>query len=443
MKKILWICNIMLPVIAKELGFSYSNREGWLSGIYARIRGGDRLYEIIPCVPISREDMEALPKERILGGSKEHQRGVPCFRKLQIEDAVCYVFEEDLNCPERYDSGLERLFREIFADAEPSMIHIFGTEFPHALAAARAYQNPAHTLVGIQGLCGEIARVYRAGLPDDVWSQVSFRDFLKKDSMKQQQNKFVQRGEHEKQLLELAGHITGRTEFDQQQTAAIHPDAVYHAMNETMRSEFYEGNWNIGDVEPYSIFLGQGDYPLKGMHFLLEAMGQLKDAYPQLHLYVAGNSIISHRTFKEKLKLSAYGKYLLVLLRIYELEDKVTVLGKLTAEEMKAQFLRSSVFVCPSVLENSPNTVGEAMLLGVPVVASRTGGIPSMIEDGETGLLFQNQDVDDLADSIAQIWSNPGYAVELSQKERIRAGQVHDGEQNYERLLEIYGEILG
>ena len=213
-------------------------------------------------------------------------------------------------------------------------------------------------------------------------------------------------------------------------------------MNETMRQEFYEGRWKPEQTECHSIFLGQGDYPLKGMHFLLEAMGRLKENYPDLKLYVAGNSIISHETAKDRCRLSAYGKYLLVLIRLYELQDRVIVLGRLSAEEMKAQFLRSSVFVCPSVMENSPNTIGEAMLLGVPVVASRTGGIPSMVEDGVTGLLFHNEDVEDLADSIDRIWSDQALAKELSAHERIRASHIHDGNKNYERLLEIYREIL-
>lgn len=438
----------MLPVIAKELGLPYSNREGWLSGIYARIRQENRNMKITVCFPMSRETMEKLPASRIPGCEREQGRDKGrdkermYWRKLCVFENPCYAFEEDLTHPENYDIRMERQFEEILAEAKPDILHVFGTEFPHTLAAVRAFHDPSHTLIGIQGLCGEIAKVYRAGLPDSVWSRISFRDFLRKDSMRQQQRKFYQRAEHEKQALLLTGHITGRTEFDRTETAAINPNAQYHSMNETMRSEFYEGEWQIGQAEKYSIFLGQGDYPLKGMHFLLEAMGKLKDSYPELHLYVAGNSIISYQTLKEKCKLSAYGKYLRVLMRVYELEDKVTMLGRLSAEEMKEQFLRSGVFVCPSVLENSPNTLGEAMLLGVPVVASRTGGIPSMIEDGVTGLLFHNRDADDLADSIAQIWDDPRYAQELSQRERIRARLVHDGEQNYERLLQIYGEIL-
>ena len=65
-----------------------------------------------------------------------------------------------------------------------------------------------------------------------------------------------------------------------------------------------------------------------------------------------------------------------------------------------------------------------------------------MVEDGVTGLLFHNEDVEDLADSIDRIWSDQALAKELSAHERIRAAHIHDGNKNYERLLEIYREIL-
>ena len=65
-----------------------------------------------------------------------------------------------------------------------------------------------------------------------------------------------------------------------------------------------------------------------------------------------------------------------------------------------------------------------------------------MVEDGVTGLLFHNEDVEDLADSIDRIWSDQLLAKELSAHERIRASHINDGNKNYERLLEIYREIL-
>lgn len=419
----------MLPAIARVKKLPYSNREGWLSGIFGQIAGrrDEAGKEVVlgVCYPVERKEEE---------------------EQLTVEGISCYGFCENLQKPEYYAADMERRFQEIFADFGPDILHIFGTEFPHALAAARAFGKSERTLVGIQGLCNEIAKVYMAGVPESVCRSRTFRDMVRKDSLMRQQEKFVCRGRNEIEVLRLAGHITGRTRFDREGSLKWHPDARYHQMNETMRSSFYTGEWKPESCEKHSIFLGQGDYPLKGFHFLLEAMPYLLVKYPDTKVYVAGNSIVAHHSWKEKLKLSAYGKYLLSLINRYELSDKVTMLGKLSEEEMKEHFLKAAVYVCPSVLENSPNTIGEAMLLGVPVVASHTGGIPDMISDGEDGLLFPVGDVKALAKAIEAVFEETGgengtLAQRLSVAARKRAVEAHDGERNYRRLLEIYEEI--
>lgn len=428
MKKILWICNIMLPAIAKELHLPYSSREGWLSGIFDRIttENDSKEVEISVCFPNGGE-----------------------FNDLTVRGVQCYGFYENLNTPEKYDRSLEAAFREIFKRAEPDMIHIFGTEFPHALAAARAFGRPEKTLIGIQGLCSEIARVYMAGLPERAAAKATFRDIIRKDSLKQQQQKFYLRGQNETEAIRLTGNITGRTGFDREKTAGINPRACYYSMNETMRSSFYEGKWHPNSCEKHSIFLGQGDYPLKGFHFLIQAMPLILRKYPDTVLYVAGSNVIAHSTWKEKLKLPAYGKYLLKLIRRYKLEDKIIPLGRISEEEMKQRFLTSHIFVCASVLENSPNTVGEAMLLGVPVAASRVGGIPDMVTDGEDGLLFESGDIEAIAKAVMAVFDErtgeegSTLAEKLSENARKRAAGVHNKETNYQRLLEIYKSILG
>lgn len=434
MTRVLWICNIMFPDIARKLSLPYSSREGWLSGIFGQLtaRGQERWFELGICYP----EAGALTE-------KTQSKG-----PVTVKGVPCYGFAEDLGAPERYDSLLEARFLEIYRDFEPDMIHVFGTEFPHCLAAVRTFGRPQQTLIGIQGLCCEIARVYMAQLPKKVQSRVTFRDFIRRDSLKRQQKKFYARGENEKEAIRLAGHITGRTEFDRKGTAGINPGACYHSMNETMRSSFYEGEWKPESCLKHSIFLGQGDYPLKGFHFLLEAMPHILEKYPDASLYVAGNNIISCQTWKDRLKLPAYGKYLLGLIRKYGLRDRVFMLGKLTEAQMKEQFLKSNVYVCPSVLENSPNTVGEAMLLGVPVAASEAGGIPDMIADGQEGLLFAPGNPEEIAGAVLSVFDEERdregrtLAERLSEAGRRRARITHNGKVNYGRLLEIYGEIL-
>ena len=452
--RILWLCNIMLPAIGEALGLPYSNREGWLTGIYERIckeegkgierengistdggsisdgvRGNKRI-ELGICFPM----------EEMLF----HSLGMKTGGRFRIGEAgvVCYALEENLAAPEIYDNRIEGHIKEILEDFKPDIVHIFGTEFPHTLAMVRAFGRPERMLVGIQWLCSACADAYMADLPERVIQRKTFRDWLKKDSIPQQQEKFRIRGEREKEALKGVRHITGRTEFDRRETGKINSEANYHFMNETMRSPFYSGRWKAEKCRPYSIFLSQGDYPLKGFHYVLRAMPEILARYPKACVYVAGNNIIAHKSVKDKIKISSYGKYLLELIKKYGLEKHVKILGRLSADEMKKQFLKSSLYICPSSLENSPNSVGEAMLLGVPVAAADTGGIPSMITDGKEGLLYPPGNVKKLAECVMRTWEEQEETLKRAEAARARALQTHDGNRNYERLLGIYEEIL-
>lgn len=429
--RVLWLCNIMLPVIGKSLGLPYSNREGWLSGSYERISGayGREEERTVTALGI------CFPTDRIIP-DKMGTEG-----NFKLGATSCYAFEERLTAPEIYDVGLERRFAEILSDYRPDMVHIFGTEFPHTLAMVRAYGRPERTLIGLQGICSACADAYMAGVPEYVQNRVTFRDYIKRDSIRGQQEKFRIRGAHEQEALKNTGHVTGRTAFDREETQRINKMVRYHPMNETMRASFYTDEWEAEGAVPHSIFLSQGDYPLKGFHYVLHAMPRILSRYPDARIYVAGNSIINNRTLKDKLKISSYGKYLRELIVAYRLEEKVVMLGGLPEEEMKKQYLKSSVFVCPSAVENSPNSLGEAMLLGVPAVAAATGGIPSMLEDKKEGLLYEAGDICALADAVIAVWDEPEAARKRAQAARRRAMGTHDADRNYEQLLRIYREI--
>lgn len=426
--KVLWVCNIMLPTIARQLGTSYSSREGWLSGLLERVvqeQGWNRI-ELGIAFPVDEE----------MGNF---------YRQLQLGENTtchCYGFLENLNTPEVYDDGLETRFSEILEDFKPDILHVFGTEFPHTLACIKVYGRPERTLVGIQGVCSAIAEEYMADLPPKVQRQVTLRDRIRHDSIKQQQKKFKKRGENEKKALLLTGNVAGRTDFDITQTQKMNPEAKYYYLNETLRGIFYHDRWKRTTCRPYSIFLSQGDYPLKGFHYLLRALPRVLEQFPDAHVYVAGNNIIESGTLQDRLKLSAYGKYLRKLIKENNLGDKITMLGKLTAEEMKEQYLQSHLFVLPSALENSPNSLGEAMLLGVPCVAADVGGVHNLLTDGGDGMLYPAGDVEALADRIIEIFTKEAIVERFSDNARKHARVNHDADQNYYRLIHIYREIL-
>jgi glycosyltransferase involved in cell wall biosynthesis len=96
----------------------------------------------------------------------------------------------------------------------------------------------------------------------------------------------------------------------------------------------------------------------------------------------------------------------------------------------------------PSYIENSPNNLCEAMILGMPCVATFAGGTGSLLKDGEEGILIQDGDPYVLAGAILELKNYPEKAVEMSQKARASALKRHNVESVTEQYLNIYREII-
>ena len=428
--RVLWLCNIMIQFIAKSLVKKIIVKEGWLSGLASKLILNRSRHDITLaiCFPAS-SDLDMVKTDKSL------------FVKDQADTVDYYIFREDTAHPEKYDAGLEESLGAIMEDFKPDVLHIFGTEFPHTLAAVKAFHNPQRTLIGIQGLCSAIADVYMADLPLAAQKKKTVRDILKKDGLFEQQEKFRKRGAFETEALSLVGHVTGRTDFDREMTKKLAPQAKYHFMNETLRSEFYSNTWNIDKIEHFSLFLSQGNYPIKGLHYVLDILPEIVEEYENTTVYVAGDVITAHGSLRDKIRLSGYGKYLLSQIKKHKLEDHIKFVGRLHSDRMCARFLKTHVFLCPSAIENSPNSVGEAMLLGVPVVSADVGGVHNLLTDKKDGLLYPKDKPKRLKDAILQIFEDDKLAMYFSANARAHAMKTHNPDTNYNRLMEIYYEI--
>lgn len=434
--RVLWVCNIMLPRVAEYFNKESSSREGWLTGLSELVLTRDEGSEITlgVCFPTLDEELLESGEARI---ELEKRRVL-----------YAYPFREDVHKAEIYDKGLEGRFTEIVNAFQPDLIHCFGTEFPHTLAAVKAFHKPERSLIGIQGLCSVYADAYRANLPKRVWNRTTFRDFIKRDNLKKQQFKYRKRGMYEIDAIKRVGHVTGRTIWDQCYTQEWNEKAQYHFMNETLRPIFYEGEWNYDECEQGSVFVSQGDYPIKGLHYLLLAMPEILEKHPEVKVYVAGNSIVKTAFekgldgLKGRIKLDSYGKYIYELIREFHLEDKVVFVGNQDAEQMKARYLRANVYLCPSAMENSPNSLGEAMLLGMPIVSTKVGGIPTIFKDRMDGLLYECDDISALAGCVNFMLDGGEVIDKMRMHAKRHAYKTHDGEANFNRLIEIYNLII-
>lgn len=413
--KILWITNILFPAVCKELNLPIPVVGGWMfSGAEALLNASKNV----------KLNVASLYEGKTL-------------ESKQISNITYYLIPRS-KPNHLYDHSLESYWKQIKDILKPDIVHIHGSECPHGLAYINACGNTG-VIVSIQGLVSVYSTYYLGGIPKkEVKKNVTFRDIIRRDSLFNQNLKFHQRGAFEIEMIKKTSHIIGRTSWDKAHIWAINPQARYHYCNETLRNSFYNHKWEYDECEKHSIFLSQAHYPIKGLHQMIRALPLILRDFPQTKVYIAGNDFFSAN---KSWRLNGYGKYIRSLMRTNEISDQLVFTGILSEKEMCERYLRSNVFVCPSSIENSPNSVGEAQLLGVPCIASYVGGTSDMVSHYETGLLYRFEETIMLAELVCQIFEDPYFSRKLSDSERSTAHRRHDPSVNTQTLIKIYQSI--
>ena len=413
--RLLWLCNIAPGTVKEKLYGGASIGGLWIDHVLS---------------DLMEEDLEL----RILCPGKPGQG--------KLNDRVDYAtFQE--SCAYRYEEKLEARFRREIRDFQPDVLHIWGSEYGHTLAMVNAAKQEGRlesVAVSIQGLCSVYTRHYLEGLPRQVQRGATLRDLLRRDTLLRQQEKFRLRGELEIAALRQVPHVIGRTSWDRACTQAIAPQAQYHFCNETLREPFYQDAWDYSACRKHRVFASSCVYPIKGFHYLLEAMGEVVKTYPDATIGVPGRSFLA-KTAGEKLRANRYEVYLAELARKYHLEDRIDFLGSLSAEQMKAEYLKANVFVLPSTVENSPNSLGEAMLLGVPCVSADVGGVTDLMTPGTEGRVYPGNAPYLMAYHIRELFAMEETAGILGRTAREHAGRTHNPKINKETLLQIYRQL--
>ena len=169
--------------------------------------------------------------------------------------------------------------------------------------------------------------------------------------------------------------------------------------------------------------------PRKGVHFLLDAFAKVNREVPTARLLLVGNP--ENAQYAQSLRDQVEG---------LELNGTVAFQNHEPQRELGRRIARARVFVLPSLSEGLGRVVVEAMACGTPVIGSRVGGIPEMIEDSVTGFLVPPGHVEALADRIRWVLSHREEAQEMGQRARESAKAFFSPEayvQWYARLFEI------
>lgn len=436
--KILWIINITMPDASEQLGMARPVIGGWLSGYQdALLQEHPDDVELHIIQPALIGDCQNISTTHIATGATVHHHIFPnSWLKLN------YAFPAEIGSRiSPLSNQLAAYLLQVNEEVQPDVIHLHGTEFPHSLLWVEAC-GMDHTLVSIQGLTHVYARYYMGGLTPQEQCP-SFHDLRYKCSLKKGQQELEQRGAFERRLLAQVEHIAGRTLWDHDHTLTQNPKLQYHVLQEVLREPFYaaDNQWKLEHCHRHTIFVSQSHYPIKGLHKLLEALPLVLQQYPDTQLRIVGNDPTEERWWQRTTYANALRNRIEHPAIGYSLRPHLTFIGALSGEQMAEEYRLAHLFVSPSSIENSSNSVCEAQLLGTPVVASYVGGVMDLLENGKAGLLYRYEEVEVLAQAICRIFADDDLALQLSQREREIAIQRHDRKQIAYTLYNLYREI--
>ena len=167
--------------------------------------------------------------------------------------------------------------------------------------------------------------------------------------------------------------------------------------------------------------------PSKGVHVLVEAFNGIRDERANLHIYGHAVPYEGHENYLDHLK---------GLIR----NPRVQLEGFYENDQVGRILADLDVLVVPSIwYENSPLTIQEAFLAGVPVITAEFGGMRELVRDGENGLTFRPRDAADLRRQMERVLAEPGLLETL----RPRPDSVKTIDRSAEEHLALYDGLLG
>lgn len=416
--RILWITNTCLPFMADMLNLKLSVFEGW---------------NILPAKLLSQRQDVAFAVASPVGIKMEG------YGKISGNGVIGYYFSGSTISEQ---SEMCKIWKQIYADFKPDIVHVQGTEMPHGRLYVEA--NGSHNVVAsIQGLTSVYERYFYAGIDFmDMVRKYSLYDLIRSTSIFAGRKRMKRSGENEEAFFKKLENVIGRTIWDKVHTWAINKELNYYFCNETLRPSFYSARkWNVEECDKHTIFLSQCKYPIKALHVILKAMPLVLRQFPDTKLRIGSCIRIIPKNLLERLCPTNYGGYLLNIIKSYHLEDKIDFLGNLDESEMVEQYLRCNVFVSPSSIENSPNSLGEAQLLGVPTISSMVGGVEDLTRFGTTTFCYRFEEYEMLAYYICKIFEGD-YDINRFTLAMQDAEIRHSPEKNINNLLNIYKEII-
>lgn len=419
--KILWFTNSPCGSIKRNPALTVKSG-GWLISLEAEIKKEKNIQLEVAYFSDKHEKSFAF----------ENVKYYPmCRNKFDAGKGLSRIRERFISQEDKDKKALP-IMLDVARQSQPDIIHIHGTE--EAFGLLVKYIKDIPIVFSIQGMIAPYREKYFSGIPKKYAYKFDLLcDKIKGVGIKKSYQSFCYRAEREKQYLSQANYIFGRTFWDRDCTLALNPKRKYYVVNEILRPEFYKKQWKgffSNNVIKIVSTISGGIY--KGMETVLKAACLLKQ-YGNLKFewHIAGYTS-STKWVRICEKMTG----------VLAKDCNIIFHGRIDAELLSDLLCKSDIYVHVSHIENSPNSVCEAMILGMPVIASYAGGTASLLKHEEDGILYQDGDPYVLAGAIIEMQQNPTMAYKYAQTAREHALNRHDKKQIVKEVIEGYSDII-
>lgn len=287
------------------------------------------------------------------------------------------------------------------------LIHIHGSE-NQFLAACAPFNMPK--VLSVQGIMSEYYKV----IPEAI----SYRRFY-----------WLLASYYERRHGRAVFHFMCRTHWDTAWVSRLNPQATVHQVWEMIRPDFFSVNDDFSR-QTNLLYVG-GFQRIKGFNELLTALDLVKAKHPRTKLIILGARPTDFSPVERLIQK--------LRLRHVSMAD-LDFRGMQDADGLIGAYRESFCLVHPSYIDNSPNSVCEAQIAGLPVVASNVGGVSSLIDHNQTGLLTTLNPAD-IALQILRLKSVVGLARTISRQSRLVARERHDPDRIKQDVLTTYRSV--
>ena len=357
---------------------------------------------------------------------KEKIAYYPIYYKESIFRKIYYHLVGKLGCMQnsmRVDA--------IIKDFRPDIIQLFGIETPFGAILRKISSIPI--VVHLQGIISSsYYYYYPMGFSKiEAWIYSPLRDKLRFNTPFDLYNRLVYLSGVEKRNFLTYKYYLGRTKWDYQLCSMLAENPKYYHCDEVLRSEFYKYEWQWNDWKTIIISTIMNGELYKGFDTILKTASILQKRNIDFVWNVYG--VEENFPFRKGIE----SHYKLNFRR-----NNVYFKGKKNAEELVSALVNSTYYVHSSHIDNSPNALCEAMILGVPSIATYVGGVPSIIRDGETGWLVPDSECFQLAYLISTLYLDRNHMECISKESRNTALKRHNPSLIIRQLKDAYQDIL-